>query len=155
MLNIFLKEKLQKDTNSYKNIADEKNRIENNIDTLIKSDDKLIAKYIGNMIGGNFFTDDITPQILQLKTLFDQYNTIINTGSDQIVQNKVEIEKKTQSIIESLDQINKEMEKKIQDKQIEIEKVIGPQTIIQDLDYLLLDLQKDGTTEGIYKRLIS
>jgi len=154
LLNIFLKEKLQKDTNSYKNIADEKNRIENNIDTLIKTDDRLIAKYIGNMIGGNFFTEDVTPQILQLKTLFDEYNTIINTGSEQIVQNKVEIEKKTQSIIESLDKINKEMEKKIQDKQIEIEKVIGPQSIIQDLDYLLLDLQKDGTTEGIYKRLI-
>jgi hypothetical protein len=133
---------------------DKKKALENNIDTLIKNDETIVARYIGRMIGGNFFTDDYTPQIDQLKTLFEEYNNLINKGSDQIAQNTEEIKKKSQSILESLDKINLEMERKIEDKKIEIERVVGPQSIVQDLDYLLLDLQKDGTTDGIYKRLI-
>jgi len=46
--------------------------------------------------------------------LFDEYNDIINTGSNQIVQNADEIKKKTKSILESLDKINEEMKKKLQ-----------------------------------------
>ena len=114
LLNIFLNEKLQKDVKMYKDTMDKKKSIENNIDILIKNDEGLIAKYIGNMIGGNFFTDDYTPKIVELKKLFDEYNDIINTGSNQIVQNADEIKKKTQSILESLDKINEEMKKKLQ-----------------------------------------
>ena len=154
ILNIFVNEKLQKDIKMYRTLQDKKKSLENNIDTLIKNDNELVAKYIGKMIGGNFFSDDYTPQIDQLKRLFEEYNDLINKGSDQIALNTDEIKNKSQSILESLDKINLEMERKIEDKKIEIERVVGPQSIVQDLDYLLLDLQKDGTTDGIYKRLI-
>jgi hypothetical protein len=153
LFNIFLNEKLQKEQFLYKNAINKREVIEQNINKLLENDSSLLAKYVGNMIGGNFFENDVTPQINTLRTLFDDYNKLINVENEQLKENTEEIKKKTESILESLKKVNTEMQKKIDDKKIEIEKVVGPQSIIQDINYLLLDLQKDGTTEGVYKRL--
>lgn len=154
LFNIFLNEKLQKEQLLYKNTTNKREEIEKNINNLLQNNSSLLAKYVGNMIGGNFFENDVTPQINTLKTLFDEYNKLINVENDQLKDNTEEIKKKTASILESFNNVNIEMQKKINDKKIEIEKVVGPQSIIQDINYLLLDLQKEGTTEGVYKRLI-
>lgn len=154
LINIFMNDKIHREQNLYNKSSEKKLALEKNINNIIENDSSIIAKYIGNMIGGNFFTEDVTPQIAQLKTLFDEYNQLINTGSERIKENAEEIKKKTETILESLNKINFDMQNKVRDKSIEIEKVVGPQTMMQDLDYLLLDLQKEGTTEGIYKRLI-
>ena len=82
LFNMFLNEKLQKEQQLYKNFNNKREIIEKNINELLHYDSTLLSKYINNMIGGNFFTNDVTPQIEQLKNLFDEYNKLINQDKE-------------------------------------------------------------------------